>query len=254
MDRDFILGLFNTQMRRDPPPSAGSRVEIDRLVTRVVSDGPGWSGVVWSDLADGDVDDAITAQIERFSSTEGDWEWKWYSYDTPDDLPARLHAAGFVPDAVEALLIAEVARLDLAASPPPGVELAAVVDRDGADDLVAVHDEVFGGSHADLGEAVLAALDDDLSVAAVVARSDGVPIAAGRVEFPAGRDFAGLWGGGTLPAWRGRGVFRSLVSYRAALASQRGYRYLQVDASSDSQPILERLGFVRLAQTTPYRR
>jgi hypothetical protein len=32
----------------------------------------------------------------------------------------------------------------------------------------------------------------------------------------------------------------------------RGYRYLQVDASAESRPILERLGFVCLAQTTPY--
>jgi hypothetical protein len=35
-------------------------------------------------------------------------------------------------------------------------------------------------------------------------------------------------------------------------AAARGYRYLQVDASDDSRPILERLGFVALATTTPY--
>jgi GNAT superfamily N-acetyltransferase len=61
-----------------------------------------------------------------------------------------------------------------------------------------------------------------------------------------------MWGGGTLPAWRGRGIYRALVAYRAGLAAARGYRYLQVDASPDSRPILERLGFVRLARTTPY--
>jgi hypothetical protein len=32
----------------------------------------------------------------------------------------------------------------------------------------------------------------------------------------------------------------------------RGYRYLQVDASPQSRPILERLGFTSLALTTPY--
>ena len=31
-----------------------------------------------------------------------------------------------------------------------------------------------------------------------------------------------------------------------------GLRYLQVDASADSRPILRRLGFVELAETTPY--
>jgi hypothetical protein len=42
------------------------------------------------------------------------------------------------------------------------------------------------------------------------------------------------------------------VSYRAALAAARGYRYLQVDASPESRPILERIGFSCLAMTTPY--
>jgi GNAT superfamily N-acetyltransferase len=68
----------------------------------------------------------------------------------------------------------------------------------------------------------------------------------------AGTEFAGLFGGGTLPQWRGRGIYRALVAYRARLAAARGYRYLQVDASPASRPILERLGFACLALTTPY--
>jgi hypothetical protein len=47
---------------------------------------------------------------------------------------------------------------------------------------------------------------------------------------------------------RGRGVFRSLVAYRAALAKDPGHRYLQVDAAADSQPILQRLGFAEIAK------
>ncbi len=39
---------------------------------------------------------------------------------------------------------------------------------------------------------------------------------------------------------------------QTALASARGFRYLQVDASADSAPILQRLGFVAVATTTPY--
>ena len=32
----------------------------------------------------------------------------------------------------------------------------------------------------------------------------------------------------------------------------RGFRFLEVDASSDSRPILERLGFSAVTTTTPY--
>jgi GNAT superfamily N-acetyltransferase len=61
-----------------------------------------------------------------------------------------------------------------------------------------------------------------------------------------------LWGGGTLPGQRGQGIYRALVAYRARLAADRGYHYLYLDASPDSQPIMARLGFTRLARTTPY--
>jgi len=55
-----------------------------------------------------------------------------------------------------------------------------------------------------------------------------------------------------VPGWRGRGVYRALVAHRARVAAERGYRYLQVDASDESRPILERLGFHPLTTTTPY--
>jgi hypothetical protein len=42
------------------------------------------------------------------------------------------------------------------------------------------------------------------------------------------------------------------VAVRARLAAEQGYRYLQVDASDDSRPILERLGFNAVTITTPY--
>ena len=70
--------------------------------------------------------------------------------------------------------------------------------------------------------------------------------------FKPGTQFAGLWGGATLAGWRGRGIYRALVARRAEAAAGRGVRYLQVDASDDSRPILERLGFVAVTTTTPY--
>jgi GNAT superfamily N-acetyltransferase len=72
------------------------------------------------------------------------------------------------------------------------------------------------------------------------------------VRFQRGTEVATLWGGSTLPAWRGRGIYRATVAYRANLARERGLRFMEVDASSDSRPILERLGFVPVTTTTPY--
>ena len=254
MDRRAVLAAFDEQIRRHPEPDApDARVEHDDGVIRRVAGGDGWNGVIWSDLDRPAADAVIAAQISRFAELGRRWEWKHYSHDQPPDLPDRLLAAGFTREPAEALLVAEIAGLALDVPPPPGVELRAVTDREGVEALVAVLDEVFGEDHADLGDALLAALARRPdTVAAVVAFAAETPVAAGRVEFRSGTDFAGLWGGATLPAWRGQGVFRSLVAHRAALASTRGFRYLQVDASADSRPILRRLGFVELGTTTPF--
>ena len=210
--------------------------------------------MTWSDLDEADADAVIVAQIARFAELGvGSWEWKVYSHDRPSNLPERLLAAGFTPEPPEALLVADIAELALDQSPPAGVELRPVTDAEGVDALVSVHNHVFGEDHSALGRTLLARFARrPPTVAAVVAMAGRTAISAGRVEFHMGCEFASLWGGGTLPAYRGRGVFRALVAYRAALASARGFRYLQVDASPDSRPILERLGFVELATTTPF--
>ena len=262
-----MLAAFDEQLRRNPQLGPGTAVERDEQVTRIVDAAAGWSGVIWSDLTEDTADAVIAAQVARFERdcdgegfagegrVNGGWEWTHYSYDRPADLPARLLAAGFVPEPPETLLVAEIAELDLRTPPPAGIDLVPVTGRAGADALVAVHDEVFGGASQRVADAVLRGIaDQPPSVAAVVAMAGQTPVSAGRVEFPPGSEFASIWGGGTLAAWRGRGVFRSLVARRAALAADRGYRYLQVDASPDSRPILRRLGFAELATTTPYRK
>ncbi len=93
---------------------------------------------------------------------------------------------------------------------------------------------------------------DPNAITIVVAEAGDRFVCAAWVRFAAGTEFATLWGGGTLPAWRGRGIYRAIVAYRANLAAQRGFRYLQVDASDSSRPILERLGFVAVTTTTPF--
>jgi GNAT superfamily N-acetyltransferase len=254
MADDELLRAFTEQIRRNPAPEGpDSRVEKEDRLVRVVTPGAGWSGVMWSDLSEADADEVIAAQLSRFAQTGRMWEWKHYSYDRPADLPARLIAHGFSPEPPESLLVARIADLPKDVPTPEGVTLAPVIDDDGVRDLVRVHDEVFGGDHHAIGESLAPRLHESPpSVLAVVAMVGDRPVSSARVEYHRGTEFASLWGGGTLPEWRGRGVFRSLVAWRAARAAQEGFRYLQVDATEDSRPILERLGFVKIAVTTPF--
>jgi GNAT superfamily N-acetyltransferase len=251
-----LLDAYDEQIRRHPEVAGGSIVvERDPAIVRVMAADDGWVGVTFSDLDPDTADEVIASQVRRFALLDqpAEWEWKHYSHDHPVDLPQRLRSAGLTPGPSEALLVARVADLDLEVRPLAGVELVAVEDQQGIDSLVSVHDAVFGGDHSHIGRALAAQLPRDPSpVAAILAVADGLPVSSGRVEFTHGTDFASLWGGGTLPEWRGRGIFRALVAHRAALAADAGFQYLQVDASADSQPILRRLGFIDLATTTPF--
>ncbi|BAS07046.1 acetyltransferase [Arthrobacter sp. Hiyo4] len=85
-----------------------------------------------------------------------------------------------------------------------------------------------------------------------LAEASGEVVSAAWLEINPDTDFAGLWGGSTLPAWRGRGIYKALVFARAQVAATRGVKYLQVDASADSEPILPRLGFRAITTTTPF--
>ena len=257
LDTAAVLSVFDAQVRRGLHPDDGSGIVGERagpVVRWAAAGGAGWSGITWSDLDADTADEVIADQVRFFASRGEGFEWKHYSYDQPADLEERLLAAGFVPEEPESLMVADAAEVAGSAaagtSLPDGIRLVRVTDEVGLDLITEAHDQVFGPDPR-LRAALTAQLGNPGTVM-VVAMAGGQPVCSARAEFGADTDFAGLWGGGTLPEWRGRGIYRALVGYRARLAVARGYRYLQVDASPQSRPILERLGFACLARTTPY--
>ncbi len=252
MEHAAALAAFDAQLRNVVRPTLdGGRFERAGSVIRCLSAAPdGWSGVEWSDLDETTADDVIAQQIRYFGDNDRDFEWKYYAYDRPADLPQRLLKAGLVPGEEEALMVADVA--DVPEIPAPaGIRLVTVSDEDGLRQVKAVHDKVFGGDHGPMIDSMRERIPSG-AVAPVLALAGDEPVCAARVDFHVGTDFASLWGGGTLPEWRGKGIYRALVSLRARLAVDRGYRYLRTDALPTSRPILEKLGFARLTTTVPY--
>jgi GNAT superfamily N-acetyltransferase len=82
---------------------------------------------------------------------------------------------------------------------------------------------------------------------------DGEPAAVGWARLRAGRRFASLWGGGTRPSMRRRGLYTALVATRVQEARARGHAHALVDAGPMSRPILEHLGFRELVRMHPHR-
>jgi GNAT superfamily N-acetyltransferase len=72
------------------------------------------------------------------------------------------------------------------------------------------------------------------------------------MRYRQGDAFGSLWGGATLAEYRGKGIYTAMVAERVKEARQRGGRWLTVDCSAMSLPILERRGFQKLAVITPF--
>lgn len=254
MDHTAVRAAYDLQIRQNPTPEGpGVRIERTDGVVRRVGSPHDWNGILWSGLDETTAEAAIAAQVRHFTTLGLEFEWKVYSHDQPADLPERLLAAGFTPEPAEALMVAAVDELLQDVAPPEGVRLLPVTDADGVQLMIDVHEQAFGTDGTALGRQLLDQLTTAPdSLAAVVALAGDTPVSSARLEYQPGTDFAGLWGGGTVAQWRGRGLYRSLIAYRARLARARGVRYLQVDASDQSRPILQRLGFTQLGTTTPY--
>ncbi|MEU2394792.1 GNAT family N-acetyltransferase [Streptomyces sp. NPDC007369] len=258
MDLDELRRVraeYDRELRRDAAPeTARARVERAGAVVRQTAPGQGWNGVLWSDLGEGTADAEIAAQVAYFRGRGCGFEWKLYGHDRPEDLGERLRAAGFVPEPAEAVLVGRADELAaLPVEPPEGITLRTVEDEAGVELMMDVHAKAFGTHRPGIRELLLTLLrDEPETVAAVVAMAGDTPVSAARMEMRPGCSFAGLWGGGTLPGWRGRGLYRLLVAHRARIAAEHGIRYLHVDASDDSRPILQRLGFEVLGCTVPY--
>ncbi|MFF3319772.1 GNAT family N-acetyltransferase [Streptomyces sp. NPDC003035] len=256
MDHEAIRDLYDRRLRLGARPDGpGMRVERVGPVVRQTGPAHAWNGILWSGLDESgaDVDAAVAEQIRHFTALGLPFEWKVYGHDRPADLGARLLAAGFTAEDQETLMVAEAASLLAAVSLPEGVELVRVTDAAGVKRVTEVHDRAFGGDSSHIGRQLLdrlATAPD--TVAAVLAMAGDEPVSAARLELYPGTEFAGLWGGGTVEAWRGKGLYRALVAFRTRIAVERGHRFVQVDAADTSRPILQRLGFTALTTTTPF--
>jgi GNAT superfamily N-acetyltransferase len=250
-----MLAAFDAQARAEPPnPPTGVRHEQDGPVLRVVGQVRGFiSAPPDTGLRGAALDALIARQRDYFAARGEAVEWKIYGHDQPPDLAARLRAAGFAAEVPETVLVAPAARI--AADPvlPGGVVLRRVTAEADMRRIADMESAVWETDRDWTGEHLIreiAAAPADFVV--LTAEAGTRVVAAGWITFRPGTEFAGLWGGATLREWRGRGIYRALVARRAELAAARGVPYLQVDASSDSAPILRRLGFQALTTTTPY--
>lgn len=250
-----LLAAYDEQMRGvSPTPSAGATYEHDGPLLRIVGRHRGFViaprdvGVRASEL-----DRLIARQRDYFAARGEAVGWKILGHDQPADLTDRLRAEGFVPEDELTVFIGLTKEIATPPVLPDGVALRRVTADADMHRIAAMESTAWGQDMSWLGDELISRVSSTPDeIAVMVAEADGEVVSAACLVFRAGTQFARLVGGSTLPEWRGRGVYRALVAARAELAVARGARFLHVDASDDSAPILRRLGFHAVTTATHY--
>jgi GNAT superfamily N-acetyltransferase len=255
MDDTQLLEAYDREVRRECEWTRMRREVVPNIVRHVLTGaGSGGGMVSWSDLTAENADAEIENQIAYFRTVNTGFEWKTYSHDQPADLTARLLAHGFKTEGeLEAIMVAEMSALpesywtmDVSAVQP-------VTTPEEVDAIVRMESEVWQEEMSGFSTGMkhdLVHYPDHLSVFAVW---DGERVvSAAWTHYLIPTSFASFWGGSTLKDYRKRGYYTALLAVRAREARERGYRYLQVDASPESRPILEKHGFRFLGYSTPY--
>jgi GNAT superfamily N-acetyltransferase len=251
MNKEKILELFNKHMRMEIT-YPGCRMEQTESVVREVSLSNERGYILYSQMNESTADAIIEEQITYFNYLKQPFEWKVFDYDQPLDLMNRLRSRGFEIEESEALMIMDISEGDQLLTIPFKPEIRRITNEQGIWDMIKLEDDVWGVSHHSLGKRLVRDLHDDpANFFAYAAYVDGKAVSAAWMYLHEGTPFASLWGGSTLADFRKRGLYSSLLGIRARDAASRGYQLLMVDASSMSEPILEKHGFHCLARSTP---
>ena len=143
--KDFdILAIFDKEVRRECEWTRMRREVLPNLVRYVLTDiGNGGGLISWSEMNPINADETIQSQVDYFKSLNVDFEWKYYNYDQPEDLPDRLVAHGFTAEVPEALMVADMNDLPEKFWAMDISVVKKVIKPEAVDDIVKMESEVW---------------------------------------------------------------------------------------------------------------
>jgi GNAT superfamily N-acetyltransferase len=252
MRKEDILALYDRELRENVT-YPDTRRDPTSEVIRYINDKLQLGFVLYSCVTSENVDRVVDEQIAYFERIGMRFEWKVFEHDTPHDLKDRLAARGFEVDDDEAVMVLDVASAPDALLAPITHDIRKLTTVEEVADMAAIWAQVWPDRADNSGvDMIRHDIVQNLGYISVyVAYIDGVPASTARIDFPPGSQFGGLWGGSTVPAYRKYGLYTELLAVRVQEARARGVRFLNVDASSMSRPILEKFGFQRISTSYP---
>lgn len=240
-----ILERFDVEVRENPLDTPGRKVVRDNHVTRI--EGPCNFVYSWK-FTNSNARQVISEHAKYFREIGEELIWRVYDYDKPSNIEACLAQEGFVPSSPGTLMFLSLEEELYANSEN---DIRPITSHSSLRDYLSVAATVFGG--VDAGDfQYFSDLLSDPNFALFSGYVDDEPVASGRLEIPMNASFGLLFGGGVLPQYRGRGLYRALIKAREVMARDLGLKYLSTEAQESSRPILQKLGFIPLAKETTW--
>lgn len=210
----------------------------------------GYCSVISSGSVEGVADLIVQREIEVHRALGRSFEWTHFSSDRPTDMLQILAKHGLQIGTKEVICAID---LDSISMPEPnGVVVKRVCDDDALANFKSIGEAVFEKDYSYTANEIKDSIDRGDNINTGFVAYDGeIPVSIGRLWKGESAQVAGLFTGGTLESWRGKGFYRALVWERARYAKELGAKVLTVDAAPTSLAILIRLGFNPVVEAWP---
>lgn len=244
-----LLAQFHEQLRVQAEAPGYVREQTEYVV-RHVSQCNEAGFIIASNINEETAANVIEHELRYFKQLQQPFEWKLYSYDAPSHLHALLEEYGFTKGEQEALMVLTIHEHSPLLQQKTTPIVKELQDEQGIADVAALEERIWGESK----DVLKNRLWRDKQAAPHMLHVYGVYVedklvSAAWMYFEPNASFASLWGGSTLEGYRRNGYYSLLLAARVQKAFTEGYPYVTVDASSMSEPILQKHGFERLTYT-----
>jgi hypothetical protein len=206
--------------------------------------------VLWHDFSLEATEQIVADEIADAKRHAGALCWRIHGDDSPRDaLIACLLANGFARDAdatqhfiAPETLVTNTQRVKI----PSGIEIRELVSPLELEAYALVWDDVWPSMpNARYVRDYQLLMESGERGFRFWAAFEGImAVSTAYIVHPTGNPMALLCGGATRKGYQRRGIYYALVAARARAAQAAGVKTLCVDASSESAPVLQKMGFM----------
>ena len=251
MNKNNVLFTYDKDLRMHRMyPEA--RREITGDVVRFIRKAPGMNVVSFTFAHERDLERVIDREVEYFAPMNQPFTWKVYDHDLLPSLKGMLVSHSFVEDSdPAAVMVLDMKVTSSTLLQPVKADIRRITDPAGLKDIVHVLDTVWGGHNTWVYDRLGLHLQIPGYLSVYAAYVEDRPASVAWTYFPRGH-FATLFAGSTIPAYRRRGLYTSLLATRLQEIHARNYPYAVVEAGSMSKPIVAKHGFQHLSTVYDY--